>query len=550
MPTFDASFKDFEKLVGTKLPKDEEKLWKKLLLVKSEVEELDIKKDYIKFEPSDSNRPDMWNVEGLARALKGALSIETGIPKYKVVNSNKKIIVEKNIKKIRPFIACAIVKGLKFDDSLIKQLIQLQLKIDGSFGRKRRKSSTGIYNYDLIDFPITYKAVKKDEVKFIPLGFDKLMTPTQILKTHPKGLEYGKILENDKEVPILIDSKGKILSMPPIINSNEVGKITKKSKNVLIEVTGLNKETVNGSLNVIISALADRGGKIESVMINYPSDEKVSSPNMINKEFSFDRLSIKKRLGISFSDNELKELLLRARFDVKKITKEQVIIKIPFYRLDIMHKYDIIEDIAVMKGFENIESEEISFSSTGKLNQETIYNDRLRELIIGLSYQEVLNYYRCDKSILFNKECIEISNPIGSTMNVLRNELAPVLINWLSKNTHNVYPQNIFEIGKVFIKKKGKIQEINNICIMSANANASFTEIRQILDWILSSLGIKDYEIKEKDYEILIPGRSAQILIKGKLAGYFGEVHPKTINEYGIEVPIMFLEMNIEKIKK
>jgi len=118
MPTFEASFKDFEKLVGEKLPKTPEKLWKKLLLVKSEVEELDIKNDIIKFEPADSNRPDMWHVEGLARALKGALGIETGIPTFEVKASNDELIVDKSTKKVRPYIACAVIKGIKFTDFL------------------------------------------------------------------------------------------------------------------------------------------------------------------------------------------------------------------------------------------------------------------------------------------------------------------------------------------------------------------------------------------------------------------------------------------------
>lgn len=543
MPTFDASFNDFEKLVGVKLPKNKEKLWKKLLSVKTEIEELNLKKDIIKFEPADSNRPDMWHVEGLARALKGAMGLEKGIPKYKIKQSNNKVIVKKNVKKIRPFIACASVKKIEFDDFLIKQLMQLQLKIDGSYGRKRKKSSIGIYNLDLISFPITYKAVKKDEASFIPLGFEKKMTPQEILNEHPKGIEYGKILSEKKKVPILIDSNKKILSMPPIINSNDVGKITTDTKNVFIEVTGENYDAVIGTLNFVITALADRGGLIESVQINY-GKKTIITPDVSCKKITVKKESIIKNLGMQWSDSQLKELFLKARFDVLKISSKNIELKIPFYRTDIMHEFDAIEDLAVIYGFENIESESLELSTKGELLPESLLNNKIRDLIIGMGFLEILNYNRCDKEILFNKECIEIENPIGITMNVLRNELLPITLNWLSKNTHYEYPQNVFELGKIFLKKKNEIIEQYHVSIVSAHSQADFTQIKQLTQWILNNLSIK-YELKEYEHEAFIKGRCAGIYSKNKLIGYFGEIKPKTIIDFKMETPICAMELII-----
>jgi phenylalanyl-tRNA synthetase beta chain len=543
MPTFEASFKDFEKLAGTKLPRNKEKLWKKLLLVKSEVEELDLKNDIIKFEPADSNRPDMWHVEGLARALKGAMGIETGIPKYEVLQSKDEIIVDKSVKKIRPFIACAVIKGIKFTDFLIKQLMQLQLKVDASYGRKRAKSSIGIYNYEMIKFPVKYKAVGREEVKFVPLGFSEELTPQQIIELHPKGIEYGEILSKHKKVPMLIDANKKVLSFPPIINSSMLGKITPKTESVLVEVTGTNRETVLGALNIVASALADRGGKIFSLKIK-DGAKKLITPDIAPKTMAISKKSIEKRIGISWSDKELKELLLRARFDVPKITKDEIIVKIPFYRLDIMHEFDVIEDLAVMYGFENIPSQPINISTRGGLMESSIYLNKIRDLIIGMGYQEVMNYYRCDKEALFNQDCVEIMNPTGLTMNVLRNELMPVLIKWMAKNTHNSYPQKIFEAGKTFVKNKDEVLEENYLSLISSHLSADFTEIKQAAIWILKSLG-KDYELKEKDYPQYILGRSAAIICKNREIGHFGELNPKLILENGMENPIIGLEIKL-----
>lgn len=543
MPTFEASFKDFEKLVGKKLPRNAEKLWRKLLLVKSEVEELDIKNDIIKFEPADSNRPDMWHVEGLARALKGAMGIETGIPKYEIIPSKDEIIVDKSVKKIRPFIACAVIKDVKFTDFLIKQLMQLQLKVDGSYGRKRAKSSIGIYNYEMIKFPVKYEAVGREDVKFVPLGFNEELTPNQILEMHPKGVEFGKILENYNKVPLLIDANKRILSMPPIINSNDVGKITEETTSILVEVTGTNKETVMGALNIVVSALADRGGKIYSLKIK-EGKKKIITPNCEPKTITINKKSIEKRIGMSWNDSELKELLLRARFDISKITKEEIIVKIPFYRLDIMHEFDVIEDLAVMYGFENIPSQKLNLSTNGGLLESSVYMNNIRDLAIGMGYQEVMNYYRCDKEALFNLDFIEIENPMSSTMNVLRNELMPVLIKWMAKNTHNSYPQKIFELGKTFIKDKDEVIEDNYLSLISSHLDADFTEIKQATHWILNSLGLK-YELKSKDYPQFISGRSAAIIVNDKEIGKFGEISPKIIIENGMENPIIGLEIRI-----
>ncbi|MDD4353025.1 MAG: phenylalanine--tRNA ligase subunit beta [Candidatus Nanoarchaeia archaeon] len=543
MPTFEASFKDFQKLVGVKLPRNKEKLWKKLVLVKSEVEELDLKNDIIKFEPADSNRPDMWHVEGLARALKGAMGIELGIPKYEIIASKDEILVDKNVKKIRPFIACAVIKGITFTDFLIKQLMQLQLKVDGSYGRKRAKSSIGIYNYEMIKFPVKYKAVGREEVKFVPLGFLEEMTPQQIFELHPKGIEFGRILEKNNKVPLLIDSDKKILSLPPIINSNDVGKITSDTKSVLVEVTGTNKETVLGSLSIVVSALADRGGKVYNLKIK-EGKKKIITPNIEPKTITISKKSIEKRIGMKWSDNELKELLLRARFDISKITTDEIIVKIPFYRLDIMHEFDVIEDLAVMYGFENIPSQPLNISTQGGLTDSSIYINKIRDLVVGMEYQEVMNYYRFDKEALFNSNCIEIENPMSSSMNILRNELMPVLLKWMSKNTHNSYPQKIFEVGKVFIKNKDEVLENNHLSLICSHLSADFTEIKQVAQWILKSLGIK-YELKAKDYYQYIPGRSASIIVNEKEIGHFGELHPKIILENNMENPIIGLEIKI-----
>ncbi len=541
MPTYDFSFKDFCKLVGKRLPKNKEKLWDKLLYVKAEIEEFE--GDTLKVEEADTNRPDLWCVEGLSRALRGALGIEKGLPKYNAKPSNYKVVVDKSVKKIRPFIASAVVKGVKFNDYLIKQLIQLQLKLDTTFGRRRKKSAIGIYDFDKIKFPVYYKAVKPDSIRFVPLGFNEEMNLNEILENHPKGIEFGDILKSHSNYPILIDSEGKVLSMPPIINSNDVGRVTKKTKNVFVEITGTNFDTVMGALNIVASVLADRGGKVSSVTVVY-GRKKVVTPNFSPWTMKVKVESIKKVLGLDLSSKEIKEYLMRARYGVKKINNKVVEVLVPFYRTDVMHEIDVIEDIGIMYGYSKIKSDKITISTEGGLLPLSKKMRMLRKLVIGMGYQEVLNYYRTDKEILFDKDCIEIANPLSNLMNVLRNELLPVELNLLSKNVHNEYPQKVFEIGRVFLKRKGEVVEENHLSMVSCHSDANFTEIKQEVEWLLRNLGV-EYEIREFDHQAFIPGRCASVVIDGKVAGYFGELHPKTLTKFGLNNPAVAFEYKI-----
>ena len=127
--------------------------------------------------------------------------------------------------------------------------MHLQDKLDQTYGRNRQKTSIGIYNFDLIKPPIEYTAVKPEEISFVPLGFTEKMSLDEILEKHPKGIEYGQIVKKNPLYPMLFDSEGKVLSFPPIINSNDLGKITEESRNLLVEVTGTSHKTVINTLN-------------------------------------------------------------------------------------------------------------------------------------------------------------------------------------------------------------------------------------------------------------------------------------------------------------
>lgn len=324
MPTIDVDYQELEQLLALKLDGDMAKLDDILAFVKGEVKLFDEREGIVSIEMKDTNRPDLWSVEGLSRVLRSYLNEEKGLKQYISDKSIVEVNVNSKLYNIRPFICCSIIKDIHLTDKTIRGIMHLQDKLDKTYGRNRQKASIGIYNFDLIRPPIEYTAVKPEDVSFIPLGFNEKMGLNEILERHPKGTEYGYIVKKNPLYPMLFDSEGKVLSFPPIINSNDLGKITEESSNLLVEVTGTLHKTVLNTLNLVTAALIDRGGKTYSATIQYPIDSEYKEQTVITPDFSnrLMTLNVKetnKLLGLKLTSKRISELLLKAGLGIKKL---------------------------------------------------------------------------------------------------------------------------------------------------------------------------------------------------------------------------------------
>jgi len=514
---------------------------------KIEIEQSMEDKDKLIIEVKDSNRPDLLSAEGIARDLKGIFGKEKGLALYKINKSSFALNSENP--KARPEIVCAVIKNVKLDDHSIKQIIQLQEKLCEGFGRKRKEIALGIYDFDKIKWPITYKSVKPDSIKFIPLEMKESLTPRQILSKNEKGREYACLLEHETEYPLLIDSSGNVLSMPPIINSNYSGKVTEKTKNLFVEVTGFDKNKIMLALNITLAALADRGGEIYSASIK-SKGKSFTSPEFKIKTKSFSIEQVNERLGLTLTLKEIISLLEKARYNAK-IKGKEIEAEIPFYRADVIHAFDIIEDIAIAYGYRNFEPEEPKISTIGSLLKETKKADNIAQLLIGLGFQEILTFNMSNKNDLFKKmnlkeeNIIEIENPASQTYTCLRNWVLPSLMNVLSQNTTKTYPQKIFEIGNATELAENEVnsETIQKLAIAFSDSRVNFTNIKQILFYLMQNLNA-GFEIKESNHPSFIAGRQAEIISGKKVIGIFGEINPKVLASWNIEMPVVALELD------
>jgi len=551
MPTIDASIKDISKLLGRDL--DTADIDELILYAKGELDGED--GDTVKLDMKDTNRPDLWSTEGIVRQLRGTLGIEKGLPKYEVHDSDIQIYADPALKDVRPYCVNAVIMDLDIDEAFLSQIIQLQEKIALTFGRKRREVAVGIIDYDKIEPPIYYKATDPKENAFVPLTFSEKMTPEQILKEHPKGQEYGHLVEGSEVYPLLIDSRGVVLTMPPVINSEVTGKVSTDTKNIFIDVTGYDIEYMKVALNVIVTAFAERGGKVLGVTVNY-GDKKIRVPDLTPMAYTFSKSSVLDILGIGMNDENLIEHLESMRYGVSVDGDEVTVSYLP-YRKDIMHPFDVLEDIAIAHGYNDIEPEVPKLYTIGRLQQMSLKLRQVRELVVGMGFQEILTFTLSNDDNLYRKmnisrpgNVVEIENPVSQSWSVLRDWLTPSLLSFLSKNTHNDYPQNIFEVSEVVTEDKGNETRVDNryrLAMAICNSNANYTGIREGLDSFLANIG-KRATIEPIQHDSFISGRAGRIIIDSMEVGIVGELHPQVLENWGMENPIALAELEIERL--
>lgn len=551
MPVIDISLSDLKKLVGQKMPSDIDKLETYIHDLKGEIEKVD--GDTISLKMGDSNRPDLWCVEGIARELKGLLGAEIGLKKYDVHPSDYKVMVNSRLEKLRGYIACVVVKDVKLSDLVIKQMMQLQDKIDTSYGRNRKRTSIGMYKADSLKWPLKYTLTKPHENSFIPLNCTEPMAPHEILKSHPKGVEYGNILKGLEEYPIFVDANGKVLSLPPIINSNDLGQIDENTQNILVEVTGTDYSSVNNVLNIIAICFAERGGKLHEVQIDYTYRKFDKTPHLETRKTPLSIMKVNELLGTKFDSKDISKYLQKMRYGIGSESEQSIEVEIPCYRFDVMHPVDICEDVAIGFGYSNFKPEVPLIASSGKLSEIEKVSNKFRELCIGLGAQEIMSFTLTNKVNLFKQmntaeeTVIELENPVSFTYGCLRNKLLPSMMEFLSQNTKKEFPQKIFEIGDVVrphLKFDEQAYTERRLAFAISHAEVTFTEIKQALEAIFANLGRK-IVVVESEHNSFITGRCATIISGKDKIGVIGEIHPQVLANWNLEMPVVAFEVRV-----
>ncbi len=491
------------------------------------------------------NRPDLLSMQGFLRAINSALGKEPGLKKYKVnaAEKNFKVKIDSSVKGVRPYTACAIVKDLHFDEEKIKEIVEMQEKLHVTLGRNRKKAAIGIYPLEKIALPIRFEARKPEDIRFIPLEAEKEMNGLQILQRHPKGKDFAHLLEDQEKYPIFVDANNKILSMPPIINSHETGKITEKTTTVFVECSGFDFANLKKILNIIVTSLADMGGKIYAMELDY--GKKEITPDLTPDVMRINLNNVNKTMGLALKEKDLQKILPKMGFEYKSGK-----VSIPAWRTDILHEVDIIEDIGIAYGYDNLEPEIPKVATIGQEAKHNLFHSKVADILAGLGLLEVssLHLIKQDEAKeIVEKERIEVADS-KTDYKFLRPNLMVPAMRILSENKDNEYPQKFFEIGTVFESDKSSDTGIKERQVLFVTlAPGNFTEAKQDLDYLLRMIGL-EAKISESKHDSFIDGRTGKIIVDGKEVGYIGEVHPKVLSNWNLLVPVAAFELELDKV--
>ena len=528
---------------------EKEKLINIIPMMGSDIEDHNETEIKVEFFP---NRPDNLSVPGVARTLKGFIEQETGLPNYPITPSDEKVYVTDEVAKIRPYIGFAKIEGVKFDDNKIKQIMDFQENLHWVIGRDRKKVAIGVHNADVVNAPYHYIATGKNENSFIPLEENREFTPEEILKEHDKGAAYAHLIEDFDKYPLIKDKDGKILSMPPIING-ELTKLTNDTTNLIIDVTGTDEKAVNQSLNIICSSFAEAGGKIKSMEVIYP-EKTIITPDLTPKIKNVKVSTANNLIGIDITAQEAKKLLEKARMGAEIIDDDTIKVRIPAYRTDILHEFDLVENIAIEYCIKKIPSK-LPEMATVAYEHNWFKSDKIiRELMIGLGYQEIMSLMLTNEESHYQKmnqeetDHVEVLRPITIDGTMIRENLLNTLLEFLENNKHQDLPQKIFEIGDVLYTDESetlKVRPGKKLAALSCHSTANFTEAKSLINTVLENLGY-NYVINDSENTSFIKGRVADVegeSENSKIKGVFGEISPKVINNFELEYPVVGFEI-------
>ncbi len=574
MPKIEVNEKLFFKLVGRTW--DYDTLERKLTCAKAELDEkpdMTQKEDerVIKIELNDTNRPDLWSTGGIARCLR---EYENGcstsdyrdfLSSDKEIKSsaNRYITVDPSLKDIRPYMVAFVISGKSVDDAMLKDIIQTQEKLCWNFGRKRKTISMGVYREAEIKWPAHYKAVDPESTFFTPLGFDEPMSCRKIVEEHPKGKDFGWILKDLPRFPLFTDDAGEVLSMAPIINSAKLGAVQVGDKDLLVELTGSEMESLILAANIVACDFADAGYEIKPVKVVHPYEtgfgKEITVPFYFQKPTTARLSAINKKLGVNLSAKEVEDALLKMgnSVNVRADDNDTVFtVKPAPYRNDFLHEVDVIEDVMIGQGLDYFTPTAPSDFTIGRLLPLTIYSRKAKTIMTGLGYQEMIfNYLGSKKHYIDNmnidgKDVIEIANPMSENYQFIRPSIIASLLESESLSANAVYPHKIYEIGKIAYIAPDEVtgtKTVQSLGFLSASTNSNFNQAASEVASLLYYLD-HEYIVKEADDPRFIPGRQAEILANGKVIGIFGEVHPSVLENWEITVPCVAGEIDVEAL--
>jgi phenylalanyl-tRNA synthetase beta chain len=561
MPKIEVQENLFNSLLGT--PYTDEQLEAVFPVAKAELDGHDVVEKLYKIELNDTNRPDLWSAAGVARQLVSYR--DKTIARYdffstaeeELDSEGRRLVVHESAALVRPFSIGFAATGKVVDEDILLNLIQSQEKLCNNFGRKRKTIAMGVYRSDMITYPVHFEGADPDKAHFVPLHMDEDLTLREICAKHPKGLEYGPIVADKPVFPFLYDDANEVLSFPPVINSARIGAVEVGDEHLFFEFSGTGLDDLLLAASIVACDCSDMGFTILPVRCEFPYDtdygREITVPYYFQQPAACDLAFL---LGDALSGEQVVEALLHMGV-FALVDEKMVYITVPEYRNDFLHPVDIVEDVMIGHGLENFAPELPNDSTVGRITGEETFARKVKEIMVGLGFQEMMyNYLGSKREYIDNmhvdgSDYIQIANPMSENYEYVRPSVIPSLLESESVSGHAVYPHQIFEVGKVAFlddTDNSGTTTRNYLGFLGASSDMGFNQLSSQISTLFYFLN-REYVMQEIADPRFIDGRCGKLVSKGVEVGIFGEVHPAVLESWGITMPTVACEIDLDLLK-
>lgn len=524
------------------------------------------------------DRPDLLSGETLTRAIRPFLYAAKAKTGLDVQNGDIKMSVDTTLEHVRPVILGAVVRTVDTGDSpedneaFIKALMDHQEKLHFALGRGRKRASIGVHDLATLAPPFHVMTVS-GKTEFTPLAMDAPMTIDNILEKHPKGVDFAHLLKDTDAYPVIVDSNNAVLSFPPIINGNHTT-VTSTTRDFFIDVTGWDRRACEASLMLIASQLEERGGTVESIEVTGYDGTTEVLPNAAPMQHEVTERLLDGLLGRSLNDEEIEQSINRmggaflgrsrvngaperAPMNMADVVDGDTILtfEMPRWRFDILHPIDLVEDVAIGHGFEDLGTDVPKAPLTALPRSDGHIRRRIRDSLQGLGLMQIQSLTLSNDTDQFEAmrwppmgEVTRITNPITIEHTLLRQYLLPGLFRLLASNRHHDLPQAVYELGTVVRNHTNS----DRFAFLVAEQNGGFAAVRGRIQAIMRDLGSDTYTIEPLGGKMgpWLTGRSAKVLVNGIHVGCFGEMDPHIGEHYELKVPLSGAEFDIQELER
>lgn len=522
------------------------------------------------------DRPDLLSGETLAFAMRPFLHGAPSSPDFPSTPSGLTFTVDQALVDVRPVMLAAVVRGVTLPsnaedrEAFIKALMDHQEKLHFALGRGRKRASIGVHDLANLNPPFHARAVPRS-TSFVPLGETEAMTIDDILEHHPKGQDYAHLLDGMDLVPLIEDSHGDVLSFPPIINGAHTT-VTHTTEDFFIDVTGWDPRACEAALMLVCLQLQERGGSVESVDITTCEGSKLSMPRAEAMRHRIPEGLVEHLLGRALDDAELERALTRmggrlaGREPVGDDAPERrmsmaqaalgeswLLVDMPRWRFDMLHPVDVVEDIAIGHGYEDLGADWPKAQLTAVARPDHHLRRRLRETLQGMGFLQIQSLTLSNMEDQFERmrwtpqhAVTQLTNPITVDHTVLRQHLLPGLVRLLAANKHHDLPQRVYELGTVVRNHRN----CNRLAMLSAERSGGFSAVRGRIQAFCRDMGITEWSVEpmaEGDGPWLA-GRGAKLIVSGTWVGCFGELDPHVSAEFDLNVPLNGAELDVDAL--